>query len=312
MSDPSDPPMFAEFAEDTTPPADLLDTDPLRGGEYGHHMSPNQPHMASGSGSSQGQMHLASSPSRGTHSGTFTLGGGSGSVPHHVVSLNSPDAQNRNVYVASLPGNFGDENLRDLFTPYGTIVSSKMFNNDGRPNSHGRAYGFVMFADEGSVQKAIDSLVGAVVGSQRIQVRRAKPNSRGPSQPGSSTASPANSNSQAHLMPQGYPSQGVAGGPPGYVMMPMPQQQPVALQQIGINHVGQPVYALPNGQHVMLAPGHAPTAAAPPLQPPHAQQHQQYVMMPGATNAAPPVFMMAPQSGQPAGGAYYYGGAPQQ
>ena len=258
-----------------------------------------------GSGSSQQAALLAGSPAA-PGSTSMPSPGGSQLQPQlldsegHVVSLSTPDAQNRNIYVASLPNNFSDDNLRDLFLPFGGIVSSKMFNNDGRPGSHGRAYGFVMFAEEGSVQKAIDALVGAVVGSQRIQVRRAKPTARGPSQPGSANPTPMNSSSQAVLTPQ-QPT-GVPSPPQQQHHVPMQQQPPqqqqqppqqppqqqggspgvlmiqpggtVTLQHVGSNALGQPIFLTPTGQQVVLAAPSAPLSqgVAPAMQPQQSPQ----------------------------------------
>ena len=226
-------------------------------------------------GSSGTQHHLLAGGGRSVNSNA----GQSGSQnAQHFVSLNSPDAQNRNVYVASLPTSFTDDNLRDLFTPYGPIVSCKMFNNDGRPGSNGRAYGFVMYADEGSVQRAIDALVGAVVGSQRIQVRRAKPNGRGPSAPNSSTPSPAVSGSghSVGLIPAGY-------GQPTMMAAPMQSGvQYVSLAPSGGAQGGyipvqpqqhlqpQPAYTLPNGQPAVLVPTQG------------ANGQQQYMLVPAS------------------------------
>jgi len=250
-------------------------------------LAPQPQQHKGGSGSSQQPALLSASPVGSTGSpangslqpgGTHmmsTSGPGSAASGHHAVSLSTPDAQNRNVYVASLPNSFTDDNLRELFTPFGPIVSCKMFNNDGRPGSHGRAYGFVMFAEEASVQRAIDALVGAVVGSQRIQVRRAKQNVRGPSQPGSTNPTPMSSATQPALLPNG------ATSPPGVHHSP-PQQQPpqqqsvmmiqpggsVTLQHIGSNALGQPIFLTPAGQQVVLAAPSAPLSqTVQPAQP---------------------------------------------
>ncbi len=261
------------------------------------------------SGSSQSQQMLVSAPTGslpvgqngGNRSGTNYAVGSSGSA-HHVVSLNSPDAQNRNVYVASLPSNFSDDNLRDLFAPYGTIVSSKMFNNDGRPGSQGRAYGFVMFADEASVQRAIDALVGAVVGGQRIQVRRAKPTGRGPSsQPASQNATPHTSSTQQVLQPMAAVPAAANMGLQILNLVPQQLGGSITLQHIGMTPAGNPVYQTQNGQQVLLA---APTGASspPPQHLAQQPQQQQNFMMVQQTllptnQQGQPIFMHAAPSG---------------
>ncbi|KAG5485445.1 hypothetical protein LSCM1_07529 [Leishmania martiniquensis] len=79
--------------------------------------------------------------------------------------------QSRNVYVASLPLNFDDQQLQDLFSPYGRIVSARIMR--AKKSHASKGYGFVMFREVSSAEKAIEGLHGRVVGGSRIQVRRA-------------------------------------------------------------------------------------------------------------------------------------------
>ncbi|KAG5485993.1 hypothetical protein LSCM4_06699 [Leishmania orientalis] len=79
--------------------------------------------------------------------------------------------QSRNVYVASLPLSFDDQHLQDLFSPYGRIVSARIMR--AKKSHASKGYGFVMFREVSSAEKAIEGLHGRVVGGSRIQVRRA-------------------------------------------------------------------------------------------------------------------------------------------
>lgn len=263
-----------------------------RGAAGGTNSGSSQSHHLLSGGSASGSPMGAQAMENGT-------AGSSGSLQHQIA-LSSPDAQNRNVYVASLPSTFSDDDLRGLFTPYGPIQSCKMFNNDGKASSQGRAYGFVMYAEEASVQRAIDALVGAVVGTQRIQVRRAKMSGRVPSQPASATASPSSSAvnqsqmlSASAVVPQQQqpPPQHLTPVAPSSISFSILSSLPthvggtLSLQHIGMLPSGQPVYATPTGQQVLLA---IPVASAPaPPPPPPPQQQQQYVMLAPSPQPAP-------------------------
>ncbi|KAG8345660.1 putative RNA recognition motif (a k a RRM RBD or RNP domain) [Trypanosoma vivax] len=78
-----------------------------------------------------------------------------------------------NVYVASLPPDFDDEQLFNLFAPYGRICSARIMRSKGARQSRG--YGFVLYKDPRSAEMAISSLVGCVVQGNKIQVRMAHP-----------------------------------------------------------------------------------------------------------------------------------------
>ncbi|KEG10708.1 putative RNA-binding protein 5, partial [Trypanosoma grayi] len=79
----------------------------------------------------------------------------------------------RNVYVASLPIEFDDEQLFNLFAPYGPITSARIMRAKGTRQSKG--YGFVLYRNPRSAELAISNLVGHVIGGNRIQVRLAHP-----------------------------------------------------------------------------------------------------------------------------------------
>ncbi|GET86249.1 RNA-binding protein 5-like protein [Leishmania tarentolae] len=79
--------------------------------------------------------------------------------------------QSRNVYVASLPLSFDDQQLMDLFSPYGRIVSARIMR--AKKSHASKGYGFVMFHEVNSAEKSIEGLHGRIVDGSRIQVRRA-------------------------------------------------------------------------------------------------------------------------------------------
>ncbi|KPA77429.1 RNA-binding protein 5-like protein [Leptomonas pyrrhocoris] len=77
--------------------------------------------------------------------------------------------QNRNVYVASLPMNFDDQELHNLFSPYGRIISARIMR--AKKSHLSKGYGFVMYREVSAAEQAIQGLHGRVVGGSRIQVR---------------------------------------------------------------------------------------------------------------------------------------------
>ncbi|KAH9586208.1 RNA recognition motif domain [Trypanosoma melophagium] len=84
-----------------------------------------------------------------------------------------PSEFGRNVYVASLPISFDDEQLFSLFAPYGSISSARIMRKKGTRESKG--YGFVLYKNPRSAELAISSLVGHVIDGNKIQVRLAHP-----------------------------------------------------------------------------------------------------------------------------------------
>lgn len=77
-----------------------------------------------------------------------------------------------NLYVASLPPNFTDEDLFSLFSPYGPIISAKAMCKKGLKECKG--YGFVLFQREDDALRAQSGMIGHVIGNNKIQVRQAR------------------------------------------------------------------------------------------------------------------------------------------
>ena len=77
------------------------------------------------------------------------------------------------LYVGNLPFSTTDDDLRDLFSPYGNVTSSSVVFD--KMSGRSRGFGFVEFstADEGS--KAIEALHGKDVGGRALTVNEARP-----------------------------------------------------------------------------------------------------------------------------------------
>eukprot|EP00672_Neobodo_designis_P022603 CAMPEP_0174827772 /NCGR_PEP_ID=MMETSP1114-20130205/920_1 /TAXON_ID=312471 /ORGANISM="Neobodo designis, Strain CCAP 1951/1" /LENGTH=348 /DNA_ID=CAMNT_0016061449 /DNA_START=743 /DNA_END=1785 /DNA_ORIENTATION=+ len=83
----------------------------------------------------------------------------------------SPNApiRSRNVYVAALPLSFTETDLTALLSEFGKVKSCRMFNTGARVAEIGRAYGFALFEDSTSAERAVAALDGKPLGNARIQ-----------------------------------------------------------------------------------------------------------------------------------------------
>ncbi|RNF01948.1 RNA-binding protein 5 [Trypanosoma conorhini] len=124
----------------------------------------------------------------------------------------------RNVYVASLPLDFDDQQLFDLFALYGPISSARIMRKKGTRESKG--YGFVLYKNASAAELAISTLSGSVIGGNRIQVRLAHPDAstayNSQRTPKSSSSTPALQS--MHQLPPSPP-------------LPLPQQPPLVPPQ---------------------------------------------------------------------------------
>lgn len=80
-----------------------------------------------------------------------------------------------NIYIANLSFDFTDDDLKELFTNYGTINSAKVILDKETHKSKG--FGFVEMPNDEEGQKAIDELNGATLDEKVIKVSVARPRS---------------------------------------------------------------------------------------------------------------------------------------
>lgn len=78
-----------------------------------------------------------------------------------------------NIYVSNLSFNIQDEDLREFFSPYGEVTSSKIIND--RETGRSRGFGFVEMSDDAASKKAISELDGSEIDGRNIKVMEAKP-----------------------------------------------------------------------------------------------------------------------------------------
>jgi len=77
----------------------------------------------------------------------------------------------RNVYVGALPVTFTERDLASMLNEFGKLKSCRMFNTGTRVAEIGRAYGFALFEDATSAERAVEALNGKPLGTARIQCR---------------------------------------------------------------------------------------------------------------------------------------------
>jgi len=78
-----------------------------------------------------------------------------------------------NIYVANLSFDLQDQDLKELFVPYGEISSARIIMD--KMTDRSRGFGFVEMADDAAGTKAIAELDGTMVGGRPIKVNEANP-----------------------------------------------------------------------------------------------------------------------------------------
>ena len=77
------------------------------------------------------------------------------------------------LYVGNLPFDTSEQQLTELFSPHGQVVSVKLITD--KMTGRSRDFGFVEMGTEAEGQVAIDKMNGTTVGSRQIVVNKAKP-----------------------------------------------------------------------------------------------------------------------------------------
>jgi RNA recognition motif-containing protein len=77
-----------------------------------------------------------------------------------------------NIYVSNLSFSIQDEELKQLFTPFGEVSSAKVIMD--KVSNRSRGFGFIEMSDEAASQKAIAELDGSTVDNRTIKVNEAR------------------------------------------------------------------------------------------------------------------------------------------
>jgi len=83
----------------------------------------------------------------------------------------------KSIYVGNLPFSASEDEVREIFAPFGAVHSVKLISDreTGRP----RGFGFVEM-DEGDAASAIEELNGKEMGGRSLRINEAQPRSPRP------------------------------------------------------------------------------------------------------------------------------------
>jgi len=83
-----------------------------------------------------------------------------------------------NIYVGNLSWNLTEEDLSNLFAPYGTVVSAKIVT-DKFNNNRSKGFGFVEMSDDEAARQAISNLHDTELSGRKIIVNESAPRKEG-------------------------------------------------------------------------------------------------------------------------------------
>ncbi|MFH1059112.1 MAG: RNA-binding protein [Pseudomonadota bacterium] len=78
-----------------------------------------------------------------------------------------------NIYVGNLPFSTADNDLHDLFSQVGSVVSARVITD--RDTGRSRGFGFVEMTSSAEAQDAIQRFHGYSLGGRNLTVNEAKP-----------------------------------------------------------------------------------------------------------------------------------------
>jgi RNA recognition motif-containing protein len=83
-----------------------------------------------------------------------------------------------NIYVGNLSWSMTEQDLLDLFTPYGEVASAKIVT-DKFNNNRSKGFGFVEMSNDSEGQAAIEALNGTEISGRNIVVNESQPKQGG-------------------------------------------------------------------------------------------------------------------------------------
>lgn len=83
-----------------------------------------------------------------------------------------------NIYVGNLPYSVRDEQLRDMFTEFGTVASAKVVMD--RETNRSKGFGFVEMEDKSAAEAAIEAMNNKDMGGRPLRVNEARPRENSP------------------------------------------------------------------------------------------------------------------------------------
>ena len=87
-----------------------------------------------------------------------------------------------NIYVGNMAYSMTEDELRDLFSNYGTVSSARLVTD--RDTGRAKGFGFVEMADANEANAAIEAINGTKQGGRELVVNEARPREERPRREG--------------------------------------------------------------------------------------------------------------------------------
>lgn len=79
----------------------------------------------------------------------------------------------KNLYVGNIPFSMSDEELGEIFNPFGSVSSSRVIRD--KYTGRSRGFGFVEMENDDEADKAVGEMNGKAIEGRMIKVSEARP-----------------------------------------------------------------------------------------------------------------------------------------